>query len=182
MSSLIRIHRRARGFSLIEVMVAVFVLSIGLLGMAALMATSLRNNQSADHRSQAVNLAYDAIEMMRANVNNTLAYHSPNFSSATAACPGAETPFAYGAGDLFIQDRNYWRRKVCQKLPNGRGRVLIGGNIANGYTAQIDVCWTDNRAADDQEADCPELAAGQFGACSDGGNGAVCVIRITSAI
>lgn len=182
MDTSMRTYRRGRGFSLIEVMVAVFVLSIGLLGMAALMASSLRNNQSADHRSQAVNLAYDALEMMRANVNNTTRYDSPGFSSATAACPAAEVPFAYGVGELYSQDRRYWQRKVCQKLPNGRGRVRIGEDIAAGFTAQIDVCWTDNRTADDQAAVCPELAGDQFGACSDDGNGAVCVIRITSRI
>lgn len=182
MSSSPRIHRRGRGFSLIEVMVAVFVLSIGLLGMAALMATSLRNNQSADYRSQAVNLAYDALEMMRANVVNTQAY-ARDYSSPTAACAGNEVPFTYGGGpELFSEDRNYWARKLCRTLPNGRGRVLIGGNITTGYTAQIEVCWTDNRAADDQDANCPVLADGEFGACSDSGNGAVCVIRITSRI
>jgi len=173
-----RILRRSRGFSLIEVMVAVFVLSIGLLGMAALMATSMRNNQSADHRSQAVNLAHDVVEMMRANINNTQGYGSAGFSNPAAACPGAEVAFPYGTGDLYVQDRRYWQRKLCQRLPNGRGRVLITGNITAGYIARVDVCWNDDRADANQAAACPNLAANQFGAC----DGATCVIRITSRI
>jgi len=183
MSSPIRILRRDRGFSLIEVMVAVFVLSIGLLGMAALMATSLRNNQSADYRSQAVNLAYDQLEMLRANVVNTRRY-ARGFSNPAAFCAGNEVPFTYGSGpELYSEDRNYWARKLCRTLPNGSGQVLIGGDITTGYVAQIDVCWTDNRAADDQAAACPVLAAGESGRCTGAGDqGAVCVIRITSRI
>jgi len=171
-----------RGFSLIEVMVAVFVLSIGLLGMAALMATSLRNNQSADFRSQAVNLAHDKLEMLRANVPN-LPRYARGYSNPAASCAGAEVPFPYAAGtDLFRQDRNYWARKVCRTLPNGRGRVLITGTFLTGYTATIDICWSDNRAATDQGAACPTLTADQFAACSDGGNGATCVIRVVSGV
>jgi len=171
-----------RGFSLIEVMVAVFVLSIGLLGMAALMATSLRNNQSADFRSQAVNLAHDQLEMLRSNVPNIPRY-ARGYTNPLASCAGAEVPFTYTAGtDLYRQDRNFWARKLCRTLPNGRGRVLITGSFIAGYTATVDVCWTDNRAATDQGAACPTLAAGQFAACSNGNVGATCVIRVVSGI
>ena len=178
--------KRSSGFSMIEVMVAVFVLSIGLLGMAALMATSLRNNQSADLRSQAVNLAYDQLEMLRSNVVNANAY-ARGYTNPLANCPGAETPFPYGSTtELYSEDRNFWAEKLCRRLPNGRGRVAIDGTVTggyvSGYTATIDVCWTDNRAAANQAAACPDLAAGQWAACSDGGLGATCVIRITSLI
>lgn len=178
---------RSRGFSMIEVMVAVFVLSIGLLGMAALMATSLRNNQSADLRSQAVNLAYDQLEMIRSNVVNANAYNRP-YSDPDASCAGAEVPFPYGsATELYSEDRNYWARRVCRQLPNGRGRVTVtGGTVTGGYVdgydVQIDVCWTDNRSAGDQAAACPDLAVGAYGNCSDGGLGATCVIRIETKI
>lgn len=170
------------GFSLIEVMVAVLILSVGLLGMAALMATSLRNNQSADFRSQAVNLAHDQLEMLRSNVANLPAY-GRGWTNPAASCAGAEVPYAYSnTVDLFRQDRNYWARKLCRTLPNGSGRVLVSGSVAAGYTATIDVCWTDNREATDQGAACPVLAAGQVGACSNGDVGATCVIRLVSGI
>ena len=64
------IHRHCsgqRGFSLLEVLIAVVVLSIGLLGLASLQATSLRMNQEALMRSQEAHLAYDMIDRMRAN-------------------------------------------------------------------------------------------------------------------
>src|SRR6185295_1538044 len=59
--------RRSRGFTMIEVLVSLVVLSIGLLGVAALQLTSLRSNHSSAMRSQATFLAYDIIDRMRAN-------------------------------------------------------------------------------------------------------------------
>ena len=56
-----------RGFSLIEVLVALLALSIGLLGLAALQTTSLQYNTGSYYRTQATLLAYDIIDRMRAN-------------------------------------------------------------------------------------------------------------------
>lgn len=58
---------RARGFTLLELLVALLVLSFGLLGMAGLQATGLRNNNNALQRTHASVLALDIIERMRAN-------------------------------------------------------------------------------------------------------------------
>lgn len=59
------LRRRQRGISLIEVLVAILVLGVGLLGVAGLQLTALRSSQSAELRSQASLLAYDIIERMR---------------------------------------------------------------------------------------------------------------------
>ena len=56
-----------RGFSLIEVLVALVVLSIGMLGIAALYVDSLRSGRTAIHRTQAVILVSDMAERIRAN-------------------------------------------------------------------------------------------------------------------
>lgn len=56
-----------QGFTLVEIMIAVFVLAIGLLGMAGLQMASLKNNHSAYLRTQAVEYAYDISDRMRAN-------------------------------------------------------------------------------------------------------------------
>lgn len=58
---------RSQGFSLVEVLVALLVLSIGLLGLAALQTTSLQYNTGSYLRTQATFLAYDIIDRMRAN-------------------------------------------------------------------------------------------------------------------
>lgn len=59
--------KHARGISLIEVLVAVLVLSIGLLGLAALQSLSIRAGQSAYYRTQATNLAYEVADFARVN-------------------------------------------------------------------------------------------------------------------
>ena len=66
-------HRAQRGTTLIETLVALLVLSIGLLGVAALQITSLQNNRGAHMRSQASVLAYAIADRMRANRNVALA-------------------------------------------------------------------------------------------------------------
>ena len=58
---------RQRGVGLVEVLVAVTVLAIGMLGIAAMQATALRNRQSAVERSEAVVHSYAILERMRAN-------------------------------------------------------------------------------------------------------------------
>jgi type IV pilus assembly protein PilV len=79
---------RARGFTLVEALVALVVLSIGLLGVAALQLTSLRANTSASSRSQATFLAYDITDRMRANRTAAIndAYNI-DFGEETATSP-----------------------------------------------------------------------------------------------
>lgn len=55
------------GISLIEVLISVLVLGVGMLGIAAMQATALRNSQSSLERSQAVIQVYTIFDAMRAN-------------------------------------------------------------------------------------------------------------------
>ncbi len=55
------------GFSLIELLVAVLVMGIGVLGVSALQMVSLQNNRMALERGEAVHLAYDIMDRIRAN-------------------------------------------------------------------------------------------------------------------
>lgn len=61
-------RRRAGGASLIEVLVSVVVVSIGLLGAAALLSSALRNNQASYERSQMTVLGQGMLDAMRANL------------------------------------------------------------------------------------------------------------------
>lgn len=62
-----KMNRRQRGFSLVEVMVSVLVLSGGLLGLAFMQAQGMKFNAEAYQRTQATVLAYDIIDKLRAN-------------------------------------------------------------------------------------------------------------------
>lgn len=70
-----QLRRRRAGLSLIEVMVAVLVLAIGLLGIAGLQAAALANNLAAYQYSQALTMAQALIERMRANRQGVLEGH-----------------------------------------------------------------------------------------------------------
>ena len=71
---------RQKGLSLIEVMIALAVFSFGLLALAALMASGLKYNTSALHRSYATNQAYDMADRMRANQAHLAPEYEPMFA------------------------------------------------------------------------------------------------------
>lgn len=142
--------RLQSGISMIEVLVSILVLSIGLLGMAALMASSLRNSQSANFRSQATNLAYTYVEMMRANVANADNYTRDTFTDPGVCESAAEAPIDIAAcPDQQSCDRGKWAKDLCYVLPNGRGRATVTPIGTTGYfNASVEICWADDRSED----------------------------------
>ncbi len=57
---------KSKGFSLIEVLIALVILAISLLALAGLMATTVRNNSFGGHVTEASTLAQDKLEEFRA--------------------------------------------------------------------------------------------------------------------
>ncbi len=137
-----------KGFTLIEVLVAVLVLAIGLLGLAALQTTAMKNNQSAFYRSQATQLAYDMADRMRVNLANAQLYNgstyitlSPTSANAQAGCTAIAN--ACTAAQMAQQDLFEWNRDITSTtngLPSGVGTIAVSGTI---YTITIN--WDDNR-------------------------------------
>lgn len=125
------------GFTLIEVLVAVLVLSIGLLGLAGLMASSIRNNQSAYQRTQATWLAYDIVDRMRANRPAALAGNYNTALGAPANCAAAPAL----AGAMAAQDLTEWKNQIACVLPAGDGEVEVDAN----RTVTVIVRWNDSR-------------------------------------
>ncbi len=139
------------GFTLIEVLIAMVILAVGLLGLAALQATSLRNDQSAYNRSQATQLAYDMADRIRANPVESFdrAYAVPNTLAASAyavAVPLAQASCDSSPGctpALMAQnDRQQWNANIANTLPRGTGTVTVN---APNRTFTITVTWDDNR-------------------------------------
>ncbi len=134
-----RPHRhshRARGFTLIEALVALLVLSIGLLGVAALQLSSLRSNHSSSLRSQATLLAYDIVDRMRANQS---AATNGAYDVAVGATPTTGTV----AGD----DLDRWKQNLTNTLPSGDGAVSrTGAGAATKFT--VTVQWDDSRGVE----------------------------------
>lgn len=139
--------QRQHGATLIEVLIAVVVLSIGLLGLAGLQATSVKSNHSAYQRSQATLLAYDLADRMRANrteaLTNAYEVDFPTSSSSNSV-----------SGSQAAKDIAEWLNSLARTLPEGTGKVE-----KNGTLVIIHVRWNDNRgriAKSDAAADANE--------------------------
>lgn len=135
-----RISMKQSGFTLLEVLVAMLVLSIGLLGLAGLMASSMRNNQSAYHSTQATWLAYDILDRMRANNAVALA---GGYSTASALGSPAACSTAAPSGSVAAQDIAGWKNMIACALPVGDGAITV--TPANRQV-RITVQWNDSRA------------------------------------
>jgi len=120
-------RKSQRGTTLIETLVALVVLSVGLLGIAALQMTSLRNNRGAHLRSQAQVLAYDIADRMRANRN---AAQANAYLTTLAAGPT-------GTG-LVLTDLQAWKGTLAEALPGGQGEIVRVGEMF-----RITIQWTD---------------------------------------
>lgn len=138
-------HRTGnKGFSLLEVLVTVVILSVALLGLAGLMLSSMRNNHSAYQRSQATWLAYDIIDRARANRNLALA-GSYNIA-LTAATPvmTQEPDIPPVTFPIQVQDLAQWRGALTQALPGGTGSVAV---TPATRTISVVIQWDDSRGA-----------------------------------
>ncbi len=134
---------KQHGFSLLEVLIAVLVLSIGLLGLAGLQATSLRYNHDAQLRGQASLLAYDMADRLRANRDAAVAGNYDGTHTATA-CQDNFTP---AGGAVAARDLDEWRQSLGCLLPDAQGVVSRNGDMAT-----ITIQWVEDRSVDDPTA------------------------------
>ena len=140
-----------QGFTMIEVLVTVIILSIGLLGLAGLQATSLRNNQSAFLRSQATILAYDIADRIRANFAGATngSYNFDTGNGAPGLVSDCNTTTGCTAAEMAQNDLNDWFLSVTNLLPDGAGSVCIdsdpgtAGCDGNGTQFVITITWTE---------------------------------------
>ena len=131
------------GFTLLEVLIAMIILAGGLLGLAGLQATSIKNNQTAYNRSQATQLAYDMADRMRANRTYAITETNNAYAATTmptdgvagcllsAGCSGVQM----AQNDLFD-----WTQAIQSALPNGSGLIQ-----QNGTVFTIRVTWSESR-------------------------------------
>jgi type IV pilus assembly protein PilV len=122
-----------RGFTLVEAMVALIVLSVGLLGIAALYVETLRANRTSLYRTQAVNMATDIGDRMRSNRNPANAY----------AC-GSPCDPAAGSNAIAIADLTDWVDQIEQQLPGGTADVTYTAPTATTPAAYVvGVSWSE---------------------------------------
>lgn len=148
---------RSAGFTLLEVLIALVLLSVGMLGIAALSVESLRSGQSALYRTKAINLAADMADSIRAN-RTALVADANAFIAGVAddgtdnqcsdsmdadgnevLAPASCTPVEMAAHSVFL-----WKNALTDTrlgLPEGQGTIARDGVLPVRYT--ISVLWTD---------------------------------------
>lgn len=135
--------KKQRGFSLLEVMIALVIFSIGLIGLAGLQSASMSYNHSAYLRSQATYLAYNILDKMRAN---PAAAENGNYEIAYADTGTSNACYYNTAGtcntvQLAQTDIFEWKQAI-NTLPGGQGQVVA--SLSSGvriYTVTMQ--WTD---------------------------------------
>ena len=150
------------GFSLIEVLIALLVLSIGLLGLALLQVTALQANNDSYFRTQATLYASEIADRMRANAAAVTAgsYHVPDTTAANAkkstydACKTGGACACHTAGiicdtaNLAIYDLGKWYEEQQRVLPQGGERSTI---TRNGNQHTIVIRWVERELSMTQE-------------------------------
>ena len=158
---MVKLNKSVQGFSLIEVMVAVFVMAIGLLGLASLHGLAMKNNNNALHRTVAFQLANQMAEGMRANQGLTNGYLSA-FSQNGQSDGNSQSNSREGAADGQGEQASFgpscfgtvpcdsasmvryevaaWLKSLEYQLPGGTGTITR--DAASNLIA-INVSWQE---------------------------------------
>jgi type IV pilus assembly protein PilV len=144
---------RSAGFTLVEVLVAMLVLAVGLLGIARLSFSAVQANSSAFMRSQSSALMQEIIDNMHANRNqavNNLAYQIAFGAFPAAPANNCSLITTCLDSDIALYDLYIWKQRLAAALPGGDGQVILAltplPNGDNGVLATVTVQWNDSVA------------------------------------
>ncbi|WP_252176450.1 type IV pilus modification protein PilV [Endozoicomonas sp. 4G] len=146
--------RRQKGVGLIEVMVALLVISVGVLGMAGLQTKSLQHNQLAYLRSQAVIIVNDMMDRIRANKTIAASGNDYVITEAEYVAAGCTTTdfidrcesATCNESQLAIYDVQQWKFQMACQLPDATGSIAIE-NTSSGRVYVITLKFNDSHSA-----------------------------------
>lgn len=147
-----RVRATVRGFSLIEVMVALVIFSVGLLGMGKMLLISMKANSSSYSSTQAWAAANAMLDRIRANRATALSgsasgYSLPSLTIAGSISAGNCESGSCSGGNLATYDVATWLSALSSSygLPSGEGQIVF--NQSGGQTlVTITVAWDDSIA------------------------------------
>lgn len=127
-----RSHLKESGTSMIEVIVAIIVISIGILGLGGLQVTSMKYQKTAGQRSEATQSAYDLSERMRANGAGVLLnryVYTTAYAATVASPPSIPVCSTSICTPLEIADidKAEWLHNLAARLSGGAGYVIVNG-------------------------------------------------------
>ena len=140
------LHKKTAGFTLLEVMIAFLIFSVGLLGLAGMQGIGMRNNQIAYSRTIASQLAYDMADRIRNNPNvdyaTIAASSATNCITASGGCNAAQTA-AFDKYEWNTAITNAGTSIGTDKSPLNNAAGFI---TANGTGFRIAIGWDENGA------------------------------------
>jgi type IV pilus assembly protein PilV len=132
---------RNTGFTLLEIMVALVIFSVGLLGLAGLQASGMRSNKTADLRSMAIIEAHDMAERIRINDAGVRTGDYDSISTGIPTMPGTDCYTSNcNNSDISAWDIFEWQSQLADALPSGRGTVDRASSTA---PFRITVMWDE---------------------------------------
>ena len=121
-------------------MVTLLVLSIGLLGLAGMQISALKNSHDASLRNQASALSHEIAERMRSNRS---AAQDGNYDIGVAELPGNDPDCEAApcnSGEMAAYDLNQWKAALANQLPAGDGGISRNGDLLS-----VQVFWDERR-------------------------------------
>ncbi len=133
--------RHAHGFTLIEVLVTVLVLSLGLLGLAGMQLNALKSSHGSQLRNQASALSYEIGERIRSNRSAAEAGHYDiALAELPASLPDCEAQLCL-ASEMSAYDLGQWKTALTNQLPEGDGAISRSGRLVT-----VLVFWDERRS------------------------------------
>ena len=163
-AKLSRRQSRQSGFTLIEILITVFIIAIGFLGMASMQTISLSQNQSAYLKSQASVLVNDMADRLRMNIDLALtgSYDATTTDPATAPALAAaqlcrEAATRCSPAQQVVLDQAEWAARVnganggIALLPGALGTVTRNGNVFTITVGWQEKAWRGTAENADNE-------------------------------
>jgi type IV pilus assembly protein PilV len=133
---------RPSGFSLVEVLVALLLLAIGLLGTATLLLEALASERVALERSRAVTLASDMLERIRANREAGGLYDTASGIESPERDPTCEQPAGGCRAEIMAShDLRNWLDAIEAQLPSGVGTVEVAPVGPGRMRFTVRIAW-----------------------------------------
>lgn len=149
--------RRQEGFTLIEILVTVFVLALGLLGFAALQTEGMKNNRVADLRTEVTQATYNIADRIRANVGGAISgtYEATGAPGVGYDCEvsfaGTTVANKCSTTEMANADLDRWFATLGYVLPTGTGEISCvdadatdGDACSRGSLYSIDITWEES--------------------------------------
>ena len=129
--------QRQRGFSLVEVLIALIIMSVGMLGIAGLFVQGMQAGRTSVLRHHAVTLVGDIADRIRANPRAGIAYEGAGSDNGCVGYGNDCDEATMAAHDVFL-----WEQQAVDSLPAGAVTVNFD-NTATPPLYTIDVTWSE---------------------------------------